>query len=1374
MGVALWLCPRPNSQIFDKLSTLMSSINTLFPGQSPKFEPHITITTNININLEDQSKTRDDVDKVLSSCAVALQSLPKNHNNLVTLGKISSQRKFFQKLYFEVAKDPNLISFARIIRELFVIVPTDIENENKKQNPHLYTTDSHGVTVRRKPSKKHSKDQQPTIKQFDTTEIQRAASYKAAEWAEKEYLPHLSLVYNNMWPIDNALWLTIKQRITDYLGIDDVDAEGLEDNGYGWDGGVLKLVLCDGDVNECQLEMSQAKNENYTCLTCSESFETPQDIQKHLSTTRHKSIKLSKLDQILECEECSDSNIHQLAILRYGYNDMALLCQLCLDNVTKETNEQPSANYTLSNGALFTKLNQYLKFRDIECTLCGSDENLFVGNTPKGQVIACKNCVSQYESQNISFVGENDEKFLTELLGLKEVIIKKSTRGRGMRGRGGRRGGKRGGRRGGGNSDRPPRRPRKEDPEAEARRIHYQETKQNASDIKSGSTVKAIGSSSVSKTDTSKPSSRGNKFQNKGPKNQTGYSGNKPGSGASKPARAISNGQHQKINKSNFSNSSSKPTNANLKPNSGVKALTKDVKSMKISNNQNSNGNIESKSSSNKISRSSTPEISKNQTPRSNGTPANSNKQTPISSKKSTPSNSKKPTPSNSSKPSPASSNKSTPRASMKNTPVNSGKQTPIRTQSPNISRQQTPAPESSNSSDLILPPYITKYHPSTKLKLSYDSIDEYFREMSFNIFLEDQLTNVSNIIEPQDLMIEWYEDQDKKNNQFKVSIPMKPEVIDRFISDRFKKLKKDPFQKDQAMFLILDDDIPWYGKVATVDGVKTGKNKRKAKVDYTELVIVLYKWNNQPLPKTIHAKHLKLLPASVPVSRILNAMDTLNNENFIKMLLGKEPIKQIFFKNRVNFSTTLNDSQKAAIQSVLNNKISVVRGPPGTGKTSAIYETIIQLLESLNTYPILVVAASNIAIDNIAEKLLPKHGKSILRITANEKEKEYNLQHPLASICLHHKIYNAMSNRFQQVQNDLRSKNASVSANAYKKYSQDKFQITKEQVAQAKVILTTTVVAGGTQLKSITKCAVVIMDEATQSSEPSTLIPLAVPGVEKFVFVGDQKQLSCFSLIPSLSTSLFERVLLNETYKQPHMLNTQYRMHPLISEFPRQKFYNNELLDGITAEARNIPGIPNDKPVYFWDTKGNAPEQSVKNFLREDRGYTYTNQKEINYLKQILQTLIIEKGISRDDIGIITPYSGQRDLISSVLVKDDIINPTQQELKIEIDIDDISNDSKPVNIHIVSGIMIASIDAFQGREKNFMIMSCVRSNTKNNIGFLKDERRLNVALTRAKYGMVIVGDFKCLKYGDKLWNDYLTYLESKHLVHNSDRFEYT
>ncbi|EGW34116.1 uncharacterized protein SPAPADRAFT_134155 [Spathaspora passalidarum NRRL Y-27907] len=1097
-----------------------------------------------------------------------------------------------------------------------------------------------------------------------------------------------------------------------------------------------------------------SKDTTFTCLTCSETH-GKDSISKHLSTTRHKNVRINELDETIECEQCEDSNIHQLSILRYGFTDMSLLCQQCSEKEKTENNETPSATYTLSNGAFFLKLDQYLKFRDLECRNCHSDENLFVGNDKNGtQYVACKACMINYD---VKFVGEDDDTFLSVLLGIKEVPknLKRSNRGRkGKFGKGKKRG-KRG------------RRERKPDPEAEERRAHYMATKELASSIKSGTTVKAIGSALIGKQaqkdhvskfgnfSKGKGSPQGRKTPSRGSPAHSGRHtpvGKSPvNSGKSTPARSHTpvseerareehksrpNGKSEQVKRANDIPKPGKKTNDKPKEKQANKA--KDKQADKPEQSKKSNEKVVKDKKSGDKSTTQGKEHSQTHVVM-DGRGDEENKSL----------KSKEPPKKSKSKKGKESAKSPEPSSSRKN----------------NIP----------NGNELVLPPSITKYNPASEPKLTYDSLHEYYREMSFNMFLEDQLTNISNIIESEYIMIEWYEDPDKRNTQYKLSVLSDSDIVNNFRSEVFKKLKKNPFSIGQSIFLILNDEIPWYGCISAVDEVssKNVKRGRRTKKDVIEVVVTLYDWNNQPLPKTVHAQHLKVMPASVPVSRVLNAMDSLSNNNFIKMLLGKEPIRQIVFKNFLRYTRdTLNDSQKQAIQSIFNNAITVLQGPPGTGKTSTIFEIILQLLDSLNTYPILVVAPSNIAIDNIAEKLMPTHEKDLLRVVASEKEREYNKSHHLSSICLHHKIYEGLSTRSQTIVDEIKRGKPSVGTTGYKKFVQERFQVTKKMVAQAKVIFTTTVVAGSGQLKSISKCPVVIMDEATQSSEPTTLIPLSVPGVDKFVFVGDQKQLNCFSLVPGLSLSLFERVLLNGTYKTPHMLDTQYRMHPTISEFARNRFYGGLLKDGITAEDRKMEGIP-ENPVYFWNTNGKAREKSVHNWLREDRGFTYTNPGEINYVIQVVKNLIIEKGIKREDIGIITPYSGQRDLISSILVKDDIINPQSEELRIEVDIDDIKNDSKPVTIHIVSGILIASIDAFQGREKNFMVMSCVRSNVEGKIGFLRDERRLNVALTRAKYGMVIIGDENCLRSGDKLWNSYMDHLKDKNSIHSSDTFVY-
>ncbi|SGZ55917.1 CIC11C00000003100 [Sungouiella intermedia] len=232
----------------------MASLNTVFPGLPPKFEPHVTITTNIVIDL---TNPKDDVDRILSACCIALNSLPRSSSSQhwIQMGKVNSQRKYFKKLYFQVARDPTLVSFARIVRELFVILPQKTEQEHKAKNPHLYHKDHAGNLVRK--HKLHSRSAslskaEPIEVAIDVARIQQELAQEAAEWSVQEFDPHVSLVYSDLHPIDNALWHTIRSRVLDYLSIDNCDLDIWDQTNEGphWDGGMLKLMLCEGDVND--------------------------------------------------------------------------------------------------------------------------------------------------------------------------------------------------------------------------------------------------------------------------------------------------------------------------------------------------------------------------------------------------------------------------------------------------------------------------------------------------------------------------------------------------------------------------------------------------------------------------------------------------------------------------------------------------------------------------------------------------------------------------------------------------------------------------------------------------------------------------------------------------------------------------------------------------------------------------------------------------------------------------------------------------------------------------------------------------------------------------------------------------------------------
>jgi regulator of nonsense transcripts 1 len=220
------------------------------------------------------------------------------------------------------------------------------------------------------------------------------------------------------------------------------------------------------------------------------------------------------------------------------------------------------------------------------------------------------------------------------------------------------------------------------------------------------------------------------------------------------------------------------------------------------------------------------------------------------------------------------------------------------------------------------------------------------------------------------------------------------------------------------------------------------------------------------------------------------------------------------------------------------------------------------------------------------------------------------------------------------------------------------------------------------------------------------------------------------------LNQSMFERLV--HLNMQPIRLNIQYRMHPCLSKFPSNTFYDGELQNGVTFEQRvrkdvDFPWPVAETPMMFWSNMGNE-ELSAS-------GTSYLNRTEASNVEKLV-TRFFKAGVLPDDIGVITPYEGQRSYIVSTM-------QTTGTFKKEM----------------YKQVEVASVDAFQGREKDFIVLSCVRSNDSQGIGFLSDHRRLNVALTRAKYGLVIIGNPKVLSKHD-LWHTLLVhYKDSNCLV---------
>lgn len=281
-----------------------------------------------------------------------------------------------------------------------------------------------------------------------------------------------------------------------------------------------------------------------------------------------------------------------------------------------------------------------------------------------------------------------------------------------------------------------------------------------------------------------------------------------------------------------------------------------------------------------------------------------------------------------------------------------------------------------------------------------------------------------------------------------------------------------------------------------------------------------------------------------------------------------------------------------------------------------------------------------------------------------------------------------------------------------------------------------------------------ILVDEATQCCEVECLLPI-VHGSRHVVLIGDQKQLGPTILYPKanligMNISLFERMV--KIYPDNYiLLKKQYRMHEQLAKFPSEFFYGGKIKNSSKHKESKIckkilkkfHWPKKDIPIMFINTNNKTTSNSnltdftriskkqmnlQNNFTSEKNiGKSYENELEADITIKILNMINSIKSYSEGDynIGIITPYIGQKKLILEKLY-----------------INNKKNYFNCINNNIIS---IASVDSFQGKEKDFIIINTVRSNYKNFIGFLKDPRRLNVSLTRSKHGLIIIGDAHCL-----------------------------
>ena len=475
--------------------------------------------------------------------------------------------------------------------------------------------------------------------------------------------------------------------------------------------------------------------------------------------------------------------------------------------------------------------------------------------------------------------------------------------------------------------------------------------------------------------------------------------------------------------------------------------------------------------------------------------------------------------------------------------------------------------------------------------------------------------------------------------------------------------------------------------------------------------------------------------------------------------LSGQEPIPFT--------DPTLNDSQKEAIRFALAaNDVVLIHGPPGTGKTHTLIELILQLVRTGSR--ILVCGPSNVSVDNIVERLAPNK-VPVVRIGHPARLLPSVLEHSLEVLTQTSDAGGIVKDVRKEIDQKVASIRKTRTGRERRAIYDDLKDLRKEfrereskcvdnLVRESSVALATLHGAGGHQLRN-QRFDVVIIDEASQALEAQCWIPLL--SAKKVVLAGDHLQLppTVKSVHKpaktndtdegvmkgvSLEKTLFDRLLSLHGPGIKKMLTTQYRMHEQIMQFPSSELYESKLIAADSVKARLLEHLPYEvqstddtsEPVVFWDSQGgDFPERTEDSDIGKKEallGESKSNDMEALVVAKHVANLV-EAGVHPADIAVITPYNGQLALLSQVL-----------------------REKYP-------GLELGSVDGFQGREKEAVIVSLVRSNPAHDVGFLGERRRLNgacllfraamqlacllhplmraVAMTRPKRHLCICGD---------------------------------
>ena len=423
-----------------------------------------------------------------------------------------------------------------------------------------------------------------------------------------------------------------------------------------------------------------------------------------------------------------------------------------------------------------------------------------------------------------------------------------------------------------------------------------------------------------------------------------------------------------------------------------------------------------------------------------------------------------------------------------------------------------------------------------------------------------------------------------------------------------------------------------------------------------------------------------------------------------------------------------LNRTQEEAVNKVLRAKdVAIVHGPPGTGKTTTLVEAIYETLRRENQ--VLVCAQSNMAVDWISEKLVDR-GINVLRIgnptRVNDKMLSFTYERRFEA----HPDYELLW-AIRKAIRELRAHRKRGDEKYHQKLERLKERATELEVHinaqlfdEARVIACT-LVGSANRLLEGQKFGTLFIDEAAQALEAACWIPIR--RVSRVILAGDHCQLpptvkSFAALKAGLGKTLMERIVDNKP-EVVTLLKMQYRMNEEIMRFSSDWFYGNQVESAPEVKFRSILDL--DIPMTWVDTSQfQLPENEEslfkEQFVGESFGRINKAEAELtlmaleNYFGKIGKQRILDERI---DVGVISPYRAQVQYLRRLLKKKDFFKPYR---------------------HLIS---VNTVDGFQGQERDVILISLVRANDEGQIGFLRDLRRMNVAITRARMKLIILGD---------------------------------